>query len=324
MSPLVSVIIPVRNEELDLPKAIQSIAEQSYPLDQIEVIVVDGDSTDQTELVAKDALAALPLQRYEVMSNPGGNTPSNLNRGLAWSRGQFIVRVDARSHIPSDYILRTTRILDRESGVVVVGGSQVAVSRSPATRDRAIEFALNNPLAMGGSKYRRGAASGPADTVYLGVFRRTQLVGAGGWDEHFSTNQDFDLNRRMAKIGDIWFESALPVAYVPRRTVSELFWQYHRFGRWKAHYWSRVGERPQPRQLLLLAVPPLALMGAGAIVPQVLRRFLPQAVLGLAGLGGVALRRVGPVAAWGWTINLLIGTGWWSGVLRGFLKDDVT
>ena len=234
---LTTVVIPARNEETDLPSALACLARQTVPSDRIEIVVVDGDSSDRTAQVALHHLERMNLARFAVLSNPGGNTPSNLNRGLHWARGEYIVRVDARSRLPEDYIERTTSLLQQRPEVAVTGGSQIARERSEGRRDRAIAAALNNPVAMGGSRYRSNAESGVADTVYLGVFRRRELLADGGWDEHFSSNQDFELNQRMRRFGQIWFEAGLPVGYVPRRTLSQVWAQYHRFGRWKAHYW---------------------------------------------------------------------------------------
>lgn len=318
MSVLVSVIIPAKNEAVDLPSALAAVAKQDIDLSTVEIVVVDGDSTDDTALIAKEHLSTMQnLARFEVVGNPGGNTPSNLNRGLEWCLGEFIVRVDARSQIPIDYIRRTVAILQTRPEVAVTGGSQVAVARGSSKTALAIEAALNNPLAMGGSRYRRhGATSGSADTVYLGVFRRSQLAMAGGWNESFSTNQDFELNQRMTGYGMVWFEAGLPVNYLPRQSVVDLILQYHRFGRWKAHYWKHTGQRPNGRQRTILALP---LAGLVAIVPAILRSRRPS-VLVLAGLGPAIATLKGRA----WIINVAIAGSWWTGVLRGLVSGPST
>ena len=231
---VVSVVIPARNESDDLGRAIHAVIGQSFPLNQVEVVVVDGDSADDTTAVATKLLTYAGFKRWAVVQNPGGSTPSNLNRALEWARGDIIVRVDARSAIPPDYLRTVVGRLEHDTSVAVVGGSQVAISRDNSLLARSIARALNNAYAMGGSRYRRGGAqSGTADTVYLGAFRRQQLVEAGGWNQSFPTNQDFELNRRMSNLGDVWFEAGLPVGYIPRGTLRQIASQYHRFGQWK-------------------------------------------------------------------------------------------
>lgn len=324
--PLVTIVIPARNEGEAIRDAIDRVAAQTYPLERIEVVVVDGDSRDETSSIAKTAVSDVAFHRAEVIFNAIATTPSNLNRGLEWASGELLVRVDSRSLIPPDYVARLVSVLS-DPAVAVAGGSQVAIPRSGSVRDRAIARALNNRIAMGGSSYRRqGAPSGPVDTVYLGAFRTTQLRSLGGWNESFTTNQDFELNRRMSAEGHVWFESGLPVGYYGRRTLSEIWQQYHRFGRWKAHYWNATGDRPQPRQLALVFGPAIA---GAACVTMVGRNPKLAGVLGSLALPGfVAMDAIGgereddelSVRALAGVTNAIVGLGWWTGVLRGLLS----
>jgi hypothetical protein len=178
---------------------------------------------------------------------------------------------------------------------------------------------------MGLSRYRRAAASGPSDTVYLGAFRTADLRRAGGWDEHFTTNQDFELNRRLGGDGTVWLDADLVVGYRGRDSLREVFTQYHRFGSWKVEYWRTTGDAPRPRQVALLVAPPVAAVAALAALSRP-RAAVAGGVLACAtaiavevagtdqpeaGPAGhlVSLAAMGAVAA-GWT------TGVWSGILR--------
>lgn len=324
MKPIVSVVIPARNEEVDLPQALAAVNAQDFDLSSVEIVVVDGDSSDNTSAVALSCLEQMGLAAFAVLSNPGGNTPSNLNKGLEWSSGEFVIRVDCRSQIPTDYVSRLVDVLRSDPDIAVAGGSQVARARSSSLLDRAIEQALNNPVAMGGSRYRRGATSGPADTAYLGAFRRSELVSIGGWNEHFSTNQDFELSQRIGAGRVVWFEADLAVGYSPRATLGQLFQQYHRFGRWKAHYWSFTGSSPRGRQVALLLIPPVGLLLALAAARKVARSRSLRAPLVAAGGGAVVIGKLGLQGTLAWVVNVLIGTAWWSGVVRGLVRDDVT
>ena len=318
---LTTVVIPARNEEAGLPAALASVLAQSAPLDQIEVVVVDGASTDRTPIVAKQILDASPLHRWAVVTNPEATTPTNLNMGLEWARGEVVVRVDARSVLPPDYIERTRRVLTDPS-IAVVGGRQAARPAHDGFVARSIARALNNPYANGGARYRdHRAPSGRCDTAYLGVFRTGQLRAAGGWNVKFSSNQDFELSRRMEAAGSVWYEADLPVTYQPRATFQALLEQYRRFGRWKAIYWRSTGDRPQPRQLVLLAAPALGLTTAGAVVFAAPSIAIPAAAAGATALGLVdhvggersapVSERMGSCAA-----MAIIGLGWWSGAVQ--------
>ena len=257
-TPFVTILIPARNEIHDIERCLAGVAAQDYPADMLEVLVVDGASTDGTPEATEAAFLQLGVVNGRVITNPAGTTPSNLNTGLAHAAGEILCRVDARSVIQPDYVSRIVDLLVEFPDIAVVGGAQVALARSEAPVAQGVARALNNHWGMGFSRYRRGAASGPSDTVYLGAFRTEQLRSVGGWDERLNTNQDFDLNRRMSRLGTVWFDSELHVGYLPRATVAELFSQYRRFGRWKVRYWRMTNDRPQARQLALIVGAPTA------------------------------------------------------------------
>jgi succinoglycan biosynthesis protein ExoA len=286
--PLVSVVIPARNEERHIEKCLTHVAAQDYPLDRIEVLVVDGASTDRTAYLAKKAMDGVSFARAEVITNPQATTPSNLNRGLAEAAGEYLCRVDARSFIPPHYVRTCVEVLAKRPEVAVIGGAQVAIPPRPDGMGTGIARALNNRYAMGLSRYRSGGPSGPTDTVYLGAFRTDQLREAGGWDERFETNQDFELNRRMSDRGLVWFESSLRSGYLPRQSYRDLWRQYVRFGKAKVDYWRRTGDRPMPRQVVMLATPVLALSAMMACA---------TAGIGATGAGWLSRRRTGGRAA---------------------------
>lgn len=288
-TPLVTVVIPARNEAADIERCLEAVAKQDYPADRLEVLVVDGASTDGTVAVAEAAFDRLGVPG-RVIANAVGTTPSNLNTALAEASGDVLCRVDARSIVPPEYVSRVVDLLSEFPDIAVVGGAQVALARSEESMARGVARALNNHWGMGFSRYRRGAASGPSDTVYLGAFRTAQLRESGGWDERLRTNQDFDLNRRMSRMGTVWFDAELNVGYLPRPTVAELFNQYRRFGQWKVRYWRMTNDRPQCRQVVLVLGPPVI---ASATVLLGLKRTWRMRIVGGAAVVAGAVEVLG-------------------------------
>lgn len=323
--PLVTVLIPARNEERDIEQCLEAVLAQDYPKGRLEVIVVDGASTDRTAAVAARILSNSEVDA-RIVRNDVGTTPTNLNMGLDSAAGAVLCRIDARSTVPPDYVRRCVEVLSAHPTVSVTGGSQVAWPRSPSPVHVGIARALNNPWTMGGSRYRRNAESGPADTVYLGAFRTEQLRSAGGWDPRFLTNQDFELNQRMRHFGTVWYQAGLPVGYAPRASISEVFKQYQRFGRWKAKYWRWTGRRVEPRQQLLLALPPLAVLAAMCLC----KVFGPRRTLGavIAGALIVESRTAGPPTRSGRAVvasvlaSVAVSAGWTVGVLSETLRPE--
>lgn len=316
--PFVTVLIPARNEEADIAHCLEHVLAQDHPHDRMEIVLVDGGSTDATVGRAEHVLAAGDVV-FKIVDNPVGTTPSNLNIGLETALGEYICRVDARSLVPPDYVRVCTSLLASSGSVRVVGGRQLAVARANATVcSRSIVRGLNNRWGTGLARYRRGAASGPTDTVYLGTFRAAELREAGGWNDDLHTNQDFELNRRMGMSGLIWFEDRLVVGYLPRDRFRDLARQYVRFGRWKVRYWRLLRARPTGRQVVLLVIPPAAAVGATLVS----RRHPALAILA-ALAGAIALdvsgtperapmrERIGGVTA-----VMVIAVSWWWGVVR--------
>ncbi|MEO6987849.1 MAG: glycosyltransferase [Aquihabitans sp.] len=322
---IATIVIPMRNEAPFIETCIDALGQQDLPLEALEVIVVDGDSTDGSADIARSALKQREFGRAEVVVNPVGTTPSNLNQGLSHATSPVVCRVDARSIVPPDYVRRCATLLTERPDVAVTGGSQVAQARSKQRRDRGIARALNNRWAMGMSKYRRGGPSGASDTVYLGSFRTDDLHESGGWDERLTTNQDFELNRRMAERGIIWFQTDLAVGYIPRADHAGLLQQYLRFGAAKVSYWRTTGDRPQPRQLAALAIAPA---GVCATVVWLRLGSRSQVMTAIATLSGVAaIESLGAtdrdpdprVRGWSLAAMAAVWGGWSIGAWRSLL-----
>ncbi len=316
----ISVIIPVKNERSTIGPCISALAQQDISPDRLEVIVVDGGSSDATPETARAALAEGKFGRGSVIRSARGTRPANLNAGLAVATGDIVCRVDARSRLPASYLQRCAEMLNTHSDVVVVGGRQRAVAARQTWAALSIARALNNRWATGGSPYRWRKTSGASDTVYLGAFRRTDLLAAGGWDEALPVNEDFDLNSRLGRAGIVWFDPNLTVAYEARSELGDLLRQYLGFGRSKAAYWWRRGRVPEPRQLVLLLGTPIAVAGlfialkAAPLTASVLSIALATTVdIGGSSCRSATLRvRAGSVIAMG-----LMAGGWITGVYVG-------
>lgn len=249
IQPTVSVIIPARDAADALPGALESVRKQDYG-NVIEVIVAAAD--ESTAAVSDGAT---------VVSNPGGSTPSGLNRALAASSGEVIVRCDAQSTLPQGYVSRAVETLAR-TGAAAVGGMQVPVGSTPW--EHAIAAAMRSRLGAGDARYRVGGSEGPVETVYLGVFARETLVDLGGYDEQFIRTQDYELNHRIIAAGGVvWFDPALAVEYRPRGSLVQLWRQYFEYGQAKRQF---RGKHPGSLRWRQLAPPVLVVALAVAII----------------------------------------------------------
>ena len=170
---LVSVVMPVRNEERHVIAAMSSVLEQQVSL---ELLVVDGMSTDRTvELVR-----SIGDPRVRVLQNPARTIPAALNIGLAAARGEFVARVDAHARVDSSYLATGARQLE-DVEVAAVGGIRIAVAETPT--GTAIGAALASPFGVGDSINHYADQAQDTDHASFGVYRTAVAKCVGGWDE---------------------------------------------------------------------------------------------------------------------------------------------
>ena len=251
--PAVAVVMPVLNEANYLKASVAAILQQEY-LGQIQVVLAIGPSTDGTDLVAKDLALADP--RILIVTNASGRTPDGLNAALAETNQEIVVRVDAHSELSDGYISLAVETLQR-TGADNVGGVMGAVGVTKF--EVAVAAAMTSPLGVGPVSFHTGGKEGPADTVYLGVFKRSALVRVGGYDPAFTRAQDWEMNYRIRSTGGkVWFNPNLFVTYRPRNNIRALAKQYFEYGSWRHEVMRRHPQTKRTISALRYYAPPLA------------------------------------------------------------------
>jgi glycosyltransferase involved in cell wall biosynthesis len=252
----VSIVMPVLNEEHHLEHAVKAVLDQDWP-GALELVLALGPSRDRTDEVAARLAAADP--RIRTVRNPTGRTPAGLNAAIAVARHACIVRVDGHAEIPPDYVRQAVETLNR-TGADNVGGIMAAEGRTPF--ERAVARAMTSVLGVGAASFHTGGTEGPADTVYLGAFRRSALTRVGGYDETFVRAQDWEMNHRLRATGGlVWFNPDLKVTYRPRPSVAKLARQYFEYGRWRREVMRRHPETAVGRAALRYFAPPILVVG---------------------------------------------------------------
>ena len=287
--PPVSVVMPILNEEKHLAEAVGRILDQEYP-GEMEVVIALGPCTDGTERIADDLATA--DKRIVIVPNPTGKTPAGLNLAIRTARYDVIARVDGHGVLTQGYIRRSVELLE-ETGADNVGGVMAAEGQRPFSQ--AVACAYRSRLGMGASTFHQGGNAGPADTVYLGVFKRSALERVGGFDESLYRAQDWELNYRLRKTGGlIWFSPELSVTYRPRSSIGQVAGQFFHTGQWRREVIRRHPETASRRYL----APPIAVVA-----------ILLGTILGIVGLAtGVSWLLLGFVAPAGYLLGLLAGS----------------
>ncbi|XSS51709.1 glycosyltransferase family 2 protein [Propionibacteriaceae bacterium Y1923] len=330
----VSVIMPVRNEEAHLATSVQGVLDQNYP-GELEIILAVGPSRDRTAEIAASLAADNPHIR--VIDNPSGTTPDALNLAIAASRFPVVVRVDAHGELGEDYLTTAVQLL-HQTDAANVGGRMEARGRT--SFEKAVALAYNSRLGLGGGGFHLAdTPQGPAETVFLGCFRRDSLISAGGYDPDMIRAQDWELNLRLRQAGEkVIYSPLLRVTYRPRSSVRALARQFFQTGKWRREVIRRHPATASARYLA--TSPPLALSGIVAGTAVALAPRLPvwlRATGALAPLGYAALVTIGsqvglegadevPVErrsrAWLPLVLAVMHLSWGAGFLRGLDPDE--
>lgn len=276
--PKISILVPVRNEERFIGFCVSQILAQTYPLENIELLIIDGLSSDKTRDIVKDIINNRQLN-IKLIDNPLGQRTIALNIGIREATGDIILRVDARTIIEQDYIAKCIETLIK-TGSDNVGGMQKPISvrgsgfevQSSKLNDQhrtsniehrtltqeAIRIALSHPFGVGNAQFRIGNKSGFVDTVYLGCFRKEIFDKVGLFDEESAViSEDADMNYRIRKVGGkVYFNKDIVAYYSPRDNFRDLWKLYFRYGGAKAGNVIKRGRLTAWRQF----VPPTFLL----------------------------------------------------------------
>lgn len=213
---IVSVILPLYNEEKYIKKCIESLVNQTYPTENMEWILVDGNSNDKTVKIIK---SYIDVGTYPIilLNNEKKKTPYALNMAIEQARGKYIIRLDAHSYFYPDYIEKCVYYLDNTDADNVGG---IAETEASGFRGQAIAQMLSTKFGVGGSDFRIGEGNRYVDTVPFGAFRREVFEKVGLFNTKLLRSEDNDMNSRIRQSGGkIWLSEDIRFKYYCRDTV---------------------------------------------------------------------------------------------------------
>ena len=219
---LVSVVVPCRNEEQHIAGCLESALSFALPDGtETEVFVMDGLSTDRTVDIVR-SLAARD-DRVKLRPNPDRIQSAALNRALREASGQWIMRLDAHSYYPRDYLSLCLQTAQR-TGAENVGGVFVTQPGGRSYQARLVQALSTHRFGVGNAGFRVGQREGPADTVPYGFFPRELFDRVGQFDERLARAQDYEFNRRIIRAGGtVWRNPAIRVIYHNMPTLGRFY-----------------------------------------------------------------------------------------------------
>lgn len=264
---MVSLVCPIYNEEKYIGRFIDSILRQSLPQDQMEVLFVDGMSSDATRSIIQETIKSHPFIR--LIDNPHRTSPYALNLGIQAAQGDYIIRMDAHAEYPADYLCSLLRYKEELPNAENVGGVCITLPTNDSTRAIAISKVLSSPFGMGNSYFRTGTDNiREVDTVPFGCFSKDLFSRIGYFDISLIRNQDDEFNGRIIKNGGkIYLIPSIRVKYYARDTIAKTRKMFYQYGLYKPLVNKKLGAPATVRQFFPL------LFLAGLIVGGVLSIF---------------------------------------------------
>jgi len=321
VTPLVTLVVAMRNEADHIELCLQSLERQDYPPSKLEVLVMDGASTDRSWDLASAIVDRHPTWR--LLNNPRRIQAAAWNLGISVASGDIIGILSGHAELGEDYVTEAVRTLDR-TGAAMVGGPVRTIGTGPV--ETAIGAAMSSPFGVGGARHHYVEDEAETDTVFMGVSPRA-IYTEHRFDETLVRNQDDELSYRLIDAGyRIVCNPAIRSRYRVRSSFSALWKQFEAYGYWKVAVLRRHPRRAKPRHLLpasvvlaLAATAPLALVRPG------IRRALLLAATPYLGANAMFAVRHGMRSGWRSAIAHAIAvptmhTAYGAGFVRGLAE----
>lgn len=226
-----SVICPIYNEEKYIVPFLDSVLQQDFSHDDMEVLLVDGMSRDRTRQVISQYIAKYSFLR--LLDNPERTAPCAMNVGIKEANGDVIIRLDAHALYPSNYFSTlVTRLYQLNADNIGCVLNTDVLNKTPKTL--AIREVLSNRFGVGNSSFRTGVSSAcEVDTVPFGCWRCEVFQKYGLYDKRLVRNQDIELNKRIKRGGGhIFIIPEISCTYLARETFKALAKNNYGNGKW--------------------------------------------------------------------------------------------
>jgi hypothetical protein len=257
--PLISVIMPVRDEAPILRAVMRSMLAQERRGFSIEVLAVDGCSTDGSREILEEIAAEDP--RLRVLTNPHQLTPHALNIGLHAARGDYVAICGSHTVYDGDYLAVCFEELHEQDATGCSGRVRVEPANDSLSA-RVVAWATSSPFASSGKSFRT-APEGYADTIAYPLFRKQAVLELRGYNERLARNQDNDMNERLRAAGhQLYHTWKTGCSYRSQAGLRGLMRYAYTNG-----FWNFVTVRENPRAMRLRHfVPMLFVLGTTGLL----------------------------------------------------------
>lgn len=227
----VSIIITARNEEKYLPMLFEDILNQTFPLQNIEVVLMDSNSTDNTRLVMEEFKKNNETLSVQIVTNERQIQAAGFNEGVKHATGDVVLKIDAHSRIPADFVQKNVdEIL---AGAYVCGGNRPTVVDSDDDFSKTLHIVEESALGSSIANYRKSDVKRKVNSIFHGMYRKEVFDKVGLADERLLRTEDNEFHYRVRKAGyDIIFNPEIESYQYIRPTFTKMIQQKFANGYW--------------------------------------------------------------------------------------------
>lgn len=228
----VSFIVVALNAASTIGSLFDCLRRQSYPHELIEVILVDGLSSDATKAeMLRFQAEEKSFRQVVVLDNPKKTLPCGWNVALAAARGETILRVDAHAAIPENFIELNVRDIQR--GEDICGGKVVSVPGKNSPWGVVLNEAENSMFGGSFAAFRRAKSAGYVSTAAFAMYRREVFDRVGPYNEALTRTEDNEMHYRMRRAGyRFYYDPEIVSRRETRADLGKLLKQKYLNGYW--------------------------------------------------------------------------------------------
>lgn len=234
--PNVSAIIVFRNEENYIRNSLESLINQTYSKDKLEILLVDGMSDDHSLSIVEEVISEYQKHHndslcFKLLTNEKKLLASGWNMAIQQASGEYVVRIDAHAKAEPNFIETAVKTIQAHPDAVCVGGR--LQTKSQTKQGEYISMVLSSPFGIGNSKFRYSDKAQYVDTVAFGLYRKAIFEQVGYFDESFARNQDNNMHARIREAGGkFYYNPEIKSVYYSRDSYKKMCRQGYLNGKW--------------------------------------------------------------------------------------------
>lgn len=232
----VSLCVVAYNEEKYLPNLLEDFKKQDYPLDLIEVVLIDSLSNDETKQIMNEFKeVGFGFRNIQVLDNPGKKQSCGWNVAIDNYTSDIIVRIDAHSSVTENFVSENVKL--HEKGEYVTGGPRPCIIEKTSSWKETLLMAEESMFGSSIASYRRRSDDDVnyVNSLFHGAYRREVFDKVGHFNEELGRTEDNEIHYRIRQAGyKICYSQKILSYQYARSSLKKMVKQKYGNGYWIA------------------------------------------------------------------------------------------